>query len=134
LKIKFRILLPSIIIGGLLTYWTFFSPAVDNITVLIRVILTMILFGGSFCFWVVSFYILLGFFNKEIKWRKLILSILIVVIISYFLLFYPFFDGNPYQWDSLIANYYIIIGGFGFCIFVLYKLFYKIEKKLKKNI
>ena len=133
MKIKIKSLILSIIIGGLISYWAFFSPVIDNITLIIRAILTIILVGGSFCFWVFVFYLLIGFLDNKIKLRHLFFSIIIVAIISYLILFFPLLHKYQSMWDYLIPNLYIASGGFGFCIVVFYVLFYGLEKILKKN-
>jgi len=133
MKIKIRSLILSIIIGGLISYWAFFSPVVDNITLIFRAFLTLILVGGSFCFWVFAFYMLLCFLDKKLKLRNLFFSIIIVAIISYLILFFPLLNKYQSMWDYLIPNLFITSGGFGFCIVGFYVLFYGLEKSLKKN-
>ena len=67
MKIKPLHLILSILLTSLLYYVVFFSPIVDNPTVVLRVIVTLILLGSGFVFWVVILYLLFIRIENRIK-------------------------------------------------------------------
>ncbi len=67
MEVKYRNLLLSVVIVTIIYYLIFFPPVTDDITLPICAMVTLILLGGSFCFWALVFYIIFGFIEKTKK-------------------------------------------------------------------
>ena len=67
MKISPLNLILSILLTSILYYIVLFSPVVDNPTIVLRVIVTLILVGSGFVFWVILLYFLLTKLEKRIK-------------------------------------------------------------------
>jgi hypothetical protein len=45
----------------------FIPPVVDDVTLPIRAMVTLIILGGGFCFWILVFYVIIGILEKRRK-------------------------------------------------------------------
>jgi hypothetical protein len=67
MKIKWRSLFFSILIVAIIYYLIFILPVVDDVTLPIRAVMTSIILGGGFCFWILVFYVIIGILEKRRK-------------------------------------------------------------------